>query len=203
MNITCKFPLCCLAKNSIPESGGWLWTCLSFLAPTRWQPAGVQHTHFCLKLFCRCCSSSLYYSAFRDQRFYTATTHITRCVSAKLTNNVELTGVLYVGAIFQDLRALLPSLAPEDLGIAGQATALLQWHQVRCLSAHFSIIGLVCNGLSDCEDHACALLSQANQYCGRCGARTSSIEAGAKRQCTSDKAHRAYPRTDPVVGLHH
>lgn len=72
------------------------------------------------------------------------------------------------GAIFQDLRALLPSLAPEDLGIAGQATALLQWHQ-------------------------------ANQYCGRCGARTSSIEAGAKRQCTSDKAHRAYPRTDPVM----
>ena len=40
---------------------------------------------------------------------------------------------------------------------------------------------------------------QANGFCGRCGAPTVPIEAGAKRKCTKDKSHRLYPRTDPVV----
>ena len=42
---------------------------------------------------------------------------------------------------------------------------------------------------------------QANGFCGRCGAPTVPIEAGAKRCCTKDKKHRLYPRTDPVVCL--
>ncbi|KAK9812320.1 hypothetical protein WJX73_001978 [Symbiochloris irregularis] len=72
------------------------------------------------------------------------------------------------GLAFQDLRSLLPLIPAEDLSIAGQAVALLQWHK-------------------------------ANEYCGRCGARTTPVEMGGRRQCTSDKSHRAYPRTDPVM----
>ena len=45
------------------------------------------------------------------------------------------------------------------------------------------------------------LAAQANAFCGRCGAPTVPIEAGAKRCCTKDKRHRLYPRTDPVVCL--
>ncbi|DBB08850.1 TPA: hypothetical protein ACH3X3_007500 [Trebouxia sp. C0006] len=49
--------------------------------------------------------------------------------------------------------------------------------------------------------HAIALAGwhQANGFCGRCGAPTVPIEAGAKRCCTKDKKHRLYPRTDPVA----
>ena len=34
------------------------------------------------------------------------------------------------GFAFQNLRSLLPLLPTEELAIAGQATALLQWHAV-------------------------------------------------------------------------
>ena len=40
---------------------------------------------------------------------------------------------------------------------------------------------------------------QSHVFCGKCGGRTVPIEAGGKRQCTADPAHREYPRTDPVV----
>lgn len=40
---------------------------------------------------------------------------------------------------------------------------------------------------------------QSHVFCGKCGAKTVPIEAGGKRQCTADPAHREYPRTDPVV----
>lgn len=45
------------------------------------------------------------------------------------------------------------------------------------------------------------LLLQMNAFCGRCGAATAAIEAGAKRQCVAEPRHRVYPRTDPVVGF--
>lgn len=41
--------------------------------------------------------------------------------------------------------------------------------------------------------------AQSHSFCGRCGAPTAPIEAGAKRQCGADARHRVYPRTDPVV----
>ena len=44
---------------------------------------------------------------------------------------LQVCGVL-AGLTFQDLRSLLPVMSPEDLGMAGQATALLQWHKVGC-----------------------------------------------------------------------
>lgn len=44
-----------------------------------------------------------------------------------------------------------------------------------------------------------AMSLQAHAFCPRCGAPTRSVDGGARRQCTSDPAHRAYPRTDPVV----
>ncbi len=40
---------------------------------------------------------------------------------------------------------------------------------------------------------------QSHVFCGKCGSRTEPIEAGGKRQCLADPAHREYPRTDPVV----
>ena len=36
------------------------------------------------------------------------------------------------------------------------------------------------------------------RFCGRCGAPTRAVEAGAKRECTASPQHRFYPRTDPV-----
>lgn len=39
-----------------------------------------------------------------------------------------------------------------------------------------------------------------NQYCGKCGSTTQSIEGGCKRKCSSSQCHRTvYPRVDPVI----
>ncbi|KAL4423481.1 hypothetical protein ABPG77_003614 [Micractinium sp. CCAP 211/92] len=48
--------------------------------------------------------------------------------------------------------------------------------------------------------HAMALSQwhQAHLFCGRCGAPTTSIDGGSRRQCTRETSHRMYPRTDPV-----
>ena len=40
---------------------------------------------------------------------------------------------------------------------------------------------------------------QAHLFCSRCGAPSTSVDGGARRQCTASPAHRQYPRTDPVV----
>ena len=40
---------------------------------------------------------------------------------------------------------------------------------------------------------------QAHLFCSRCGAPSTSVDGGARRQCTAAPAHRQYPRTDPVV----
>ena len=48
--------------------------------------------------------------------------------------------------------------------------------------------------------HQCApTCLQAHRFCPRCGAPTAAVQHGSRRQCTADSAHRAYPRTDPVV----
>ncbi|CAK0736539.1 hypothetical protein CVIRNUC_000762 [Coccomyxa viridis] len=49
--------------------------------------------------------------------------------------------------------------------------------------------------------HAVALSNwhKSHVFCGKCGSRTEPIEAGGKRQCLADPAHREYPRTDPVA----
>ncbi|CAK8563376.1 unnamed protein product [Lathyrus sativus] len=50
--------------------------------------------------------------------------------------------------------------------------------------------------------HAKALLEWHNisQFCGHCGEKTVSVEAGRRKQCSSDSCKkRIYPRVDPVV----
>ncbi|KAL3149464.1 hypothetical protein ABBQ32_002249 [Trebouxia sp. C0010 RCD-2024] len=77
--------------------------------------------------------------------------------------------------------------------IAKQKGFVMQ--DLRSMVAHLSGTDLAVAG------HAVALAGwhQANGFCGRCGAPTVPIEAGAKRCCTKDKKHRLYPRTDPVA----
>ncbi|GAB4818050.1 hypothetical protein N2152v2_005096 [Parachlorella kessleri] len=64
-----------------------------------------------------------------------------------------------------------------------------------------SLMALLDPGQLAVAGHAVALSSwhQAHQFCSRCGAPTSPVEGGGRRQCTAHKEHRAYPRTDPVV----
>lgn len=40
---------------------------------------------------------------------------------------------------------------------------------------------------------------QAHRFCPKCGSSTEPVSYGTRRQCTADKAHKQYPRTDPVV----
>jgi len=46
--------------------------------------------------------------------------------------------------------------------------------------------------------HAMLSWHAKNLFCGSCGAKTVSVEAGAKRVCTKCR-NRLYPRTDPVA----
>ncbi|XP_058760476.1 nudix hydrolase 19, chloroplastic-like [Vicia villosa] len=80
-----------------------------------------------------------------------------------------------VGSRFVELRTLMVATDWEDikamqnLAIAGQAKALLEWHNI-------------------------------SQFCGHCGKKTVSVEAGRRKQCSNDSCKkRIYPRVDPVV----
>ncbi len=50
--------------------------------------------------------------------------------------------------------------------------------------------------------HAMALSQwhQAHQFCGRCGAPTVPAEAGARRQCTAQDAHRQVRLWESTAG---
>ncbi|CAI8610279.1 unnamed protein product [Vicia faba] len=93
-------------------------------------------------------------------------------VSAKVP---QLGSNTNVESCFVELRTIMVATDWEDfkamqnLAIAGQAKALLEWHNI-------------------------------SQFCGRCGEKTISVEAGRKRQCSNDSCKkRIYPRVDPVV----
>ncbi|CAJ2634807.1 unnamed protein product [Trifolium pratense] len=76
---------------------------------------------------------------------------------------------------FVELRTLMVATdwenlkAMENLAIAGNAKALLEWHNT-------------------------------SQFCGHCGEKTVSKEAGRRKQCSNDSCKkRIYPRVDQVV----
>ncbi|WOL09211.1 nudix hydrolase 19, chloroplastic [Canna indica] len=79
------------------------------------------------------------------------------------------------GLCFVELRTLMVATnwadtdAMGELAIAGQARAILEWHN-------------------------------SSRFCGQCGTRTASIDAGRRKQCTNASCKkRIYPRVDPVV----
>ena len=101
--------------------------------------------------------------------------HIPQCLSCCLHR-------CHLGAAFR---------CPHSTAVGWDA-CMQKSHNHR-LAATLCIPGLLTLMLSPC------MLLQSHGFCGRCGAPTEPIEAGAKRQCTRENKHREYPRTDPVV----
>lgn len=83
---------------------------------------------------------------------------------------------------------------------------LVHWAPVRavCLQEPVHRI-LPCNRASCCKTTMFPFsplpccCKQAHRFCSRCGAPSTSVDGGSRRQCTADAAHKLYPRTDPVV----